>query len=234
VPVDAVIFDWGGTLSVWASLDVHETWRSPARHLAPEREDEITRALTELEAHHWRRVDESAVSFRLADLVEAALEVAGLEPDDELAHAAASAHLESWRPHIQHEADAADVLRALRDRGLAIGLLSNTHWPAWFHEDLLAADGLRDLIDVRCYTSDLDVMKPHPEAFRAVLDPLGVTDPSRAVFVGDRPVDDIGGAKALGMRAVLRRNPHVPHGTVLPDAEIDALSELVPLVDDWR
>ena len=229
-----MIFDWGGTLSVWASLDIHDTWRSPARHLAADREDEITRALTELEAHHWRRVDESAVSFRLAELVTAALEEAGLDADENLAHAAASAHLESWRPHIRHEPDAADVLESLRARGLAIGLLSNTHWPGWFHEELLATDGLLDLIDVRCYTSDLDVMKPHPDAFRAVLEPLGVEDPGRVVFVGDRPIDDIGGAKALGMRAVLRRNPNVPRGTTLPDAEIDSLSELVPLVDAWR
>jgi putative hydrolase of the HAD superfamily len=174
------------------------------------------------------------VSFRLAELIESAFAAAGLPHDEEIALAAASSHLESWRPHIEHQPDARGVLLALRERGIRIGLLSNTHWPAWFHDELLEMDGLLDLIEVRGYTSELHVMKPHPEAFRAVLDPLGIADAADAVFVGDRPIDDIGGAKGIGMRAVLRRNPHVPGGPVLPDAEIDSLSELLPLVDNWR
>lgn len=228
------MFDWGGTLSVHALLDIADMWRGPARHLAPDREDEITRLLFELEAHHWRSIEQTSVSFRLAQLIESAFAAAGLDHDDDVAVAAASAHLESWRPHIEHQPDARAVLEALRTRGVRIGLLSNTHWPAWFHDELLAMDGLLDLIDVRGYTSELHVMKPHPEAFHAVLDPLGVREPANAVFVGDRPIDDIAGAKGVGMRAVLRRNPHVPTGPVLPDAEIDSLSELLPLVDSWR
>jgi len=123
------------------------------------------------------------------------------------------------------------LLRALHQRGVRTGLLSNTHWPREWHERILARDGVLDLIDVRVYTSELAHTKPHAEAFRAVLGPLGVT-PADAVMVGDRPVDDIGGAKALGMRAVLLPNDQVPQG-VAPDATISSLSELLPLVDGW-
>jgi putative hydrolase of the HAD superfamily len=76
-------------------------------------------------------------------------------------------------------------------------------------------------------------MKPHPKVFRLALHQLGVSEPHRAVFVGDRPFDDIYGAKVNGMRAVLRRNRHVPPFDVDADAEIDQLSELLPLLDDW-
>jgi putative hydrolase of the HAD superfamily len=123
---------------------------------------------------------------------------------------AATHYLDAWTPHIRHEPDAADTLRALRRRGLRIGLLSNTHWPRAFHERFLARDGLAGLIDARLYTSELHVMKPHPQAFRAALDALEVSDPARAVFVGDRPFDDIFGARQAGLRAVLRTNPEVP------------------------
>ena len=41
-------------------------------------------------------------------------------------------------------------------------------------------------------------MVPHPSVFLAALEALGVSDPTRAVFVGDRPLDDISGAKASG------------------------------------
>jgi putative hydrolase of the HAD superfamily len=77
-------------------------------------------------------------------------------------------------------------------------------------------------------------MKPHPEAFRAALAALGVTDPGRAVFVGDRPFDDIHGARRSGLRPVLRRSADVPPYDVEPDATIDRLPELLPLLDGWR
>ena len=60
-------------------------------------------------------------------------------------------------------------------------------------------------------------------------------DPARAVFVGDRPRDDVHGAKQAGLRGVLRRNPEVPsYDAVQPDATIDALPELLRHVDAWR
>jgi beta-phosphoglucomutase-like phosphatase (HAD superfamily) len=75
----------------------------------------------------------------------------------------------------------------------------------------------------RRYTSELPHIKPHPEAFRAALDGLGVTDPTGVVMVGDRPIDDIDGAHALGMRTVWRRNHDVPAGRSDPDAVITEL-----------
>jgi putative hydrolase of the HAD superfamily len=74
--------------------------------------------------------------------------------------------------------------------------------------------------------------KPHPAAFRAVLQALDV-DPANAVFVGDRLYDDIYGAQTVGMRGVWRRDRDVPEYDVQPDAVIDRLPELIPLVDKW-
>ena len=59
-----------------------------------------------------------------------------------------------------------------------------------------------DLIDGAVYTSEIPWTKPHPEAFRAAMKTIGVTDPAECVFVGDRPYDDVHGAKSAGMRAV--------------------------------
>jgi FMN phosphatase YigB (HAD superfamily) len=44
--------------------------------------------------------------------------------------------------------------------------------------------------------------KPHETIFRALLAKLGV-EPGQAAMVGDQLEDDIGGARAVGMRAVL-------------------------------
>jgi FMN phosphatase YigB (HAD superfamily) len=45
------------------------------------------------------------------------------------------------------------------------------------------------------------VRKPRPEIFHLALDELGVK-PERALFVGDRLVADIRGARDVGMRTV--------------------------------
>lgn len=231
--IDAVIFDWGGTLSVYADIDLADMWRLAARHLAPEREDELTARLVAVEAATFDRARTDGLSTRLSEILTAASETLGLDVTEAVLEEAALHHLDSWTPHIRHDPDAPGVLEALRERGLRTALLSNTHWPRSFHEHFLERDGLAAYLDARLYTSEMSHVKPHAEAFAAALRAVGVDDPSRAVFVGDRPFDDVHGAKSNGLRAVLRRNAFVPGYDVEPDAVIDTLPELLPLVDSW-
>ena len=54
------------------------------------------------------------------------------------------------------------------------------------------------------------------------------------MFVGDRPYDDIHGAKSAGMRAVLITNSDVPaFEAAEPDAVITRLADLLGHVDRW-
>ena len=232
--VDAVVFDWGGTLSIYADIEMEDMWRLAARHLAPDREDEVCARLVAVEEASWARIAVDQRSTTLSSLLTLASAELGLDVAEAVLEEAATHHLDSWTPHVRHDPEALPVLAALKDRGMAVGLLSNTHWPRTFHEHFLERDGLSEVIDVRCYTSELDYTKPHPDAFATVLDALNVDEPERVVFVGDRPYDDIFGAQSVGMRAVLRPNPLVPGYEVEPDAVIEALPELVPTIDRWR
>lgn len=233
--IQAVIFDWGGTLTPFiAPEELEDVWLLAARHLAPDRPEELVRRLVEVEAGFWRRTLSDQRSFTLVDVLEAASREVGLDVAEALFEEAGVRHLDAWTPHVRHDPHAVDVLRALRERDLAIGLLSNTHWPRAFHERFLERDGLADLIDARLYTSEMPSMKPHPTAFRAALDALGIENASRAVFVGDRPWDDIVGATRAGLRAVHRPNAHVPdHSDARPAAVIHELRELVGVIDAW-
>jgi putative hydrolase of the HAD superfamily len=233
VPVEVVVFDWGGTLSLFADVDMEDMWRLAAKHLAPDREDELCARLVAVEEASWARIAVDQRSTTLTSLLTLASAQLGLDVADAVFEEAALRHLDSWTPHIRHDPDAGPVLQELRDRGLRIGLLSNTHWPRAFHEHFLERDGLNELIDVRCYTSELPFTKPHPEAFRAVLDALGVSRPDHAAFVGDRPYDDVYGARSLGLRTVLRPNPAVPPYEVEPDAVIETLRDLPEVVARW-
>ncbi|MEY2404768.1 MAG: putative hydrolase of the superfamily [Acidimicrobiaceae bacterium] len=232
--LEAVVFDWGGTLtagSTIVTLDLEDVWRASARRLDPDRVEELTAALFAAERHFWERTTTTLESGTLADLLLAASQEVGLDVTDALLEEAATHHLDAWTPHIEHDPDAAAVLTELRERGLRTALLSNTHWPRAFHEHFLERDGLAALLDARLYSSELHHMKPHPSAFIAALDAVGVSDPANAVFVGDRPYDDISGAKAVGMHTVLRANPYVPAFDVEPDAVIDGLLDLLAAID---
>lgn len=231
--VEAVVFDWGGTLATYADVEMIDMWRLAARRLAPDREDEVCARLVAVEEASWRRIAVDQRSTTLSSLLAAASDELGLDVAEVVLEEAATSHLDAWTPHVRHDPEGPAALQALRHLGVRTGLLSNTHWPRAFHEHFLERDGLAPFLDVRCYTSELEWTKPHPGAFQAVLAPLEVSDPGRAVFVGDRPYDDVHGAQRAGMRAVLRPNPLVPSYPVEPDATVTSLSELVTIVAGW-
>ncbi|MEY2467854.1 MAG: hypothetical protein QOF21_552 [Actinomycetota bacterium] len=232
-PIDAVIFDWGGTLSRWADQDVVDTlWRPAAEVLSAERADELHEALRDAENGTWQTLRAGQGSARLNEIVAAAAISAGLTNVDHLHGDAAEAYLNAWSPLIVHHPDALPVLAACKAIGLRTGLLSNTHWPAEFHNMLLARDGLDEYLDACVYTCDLTHMKPHPIAFRAALKAVGARA-SRTVFVGDRLHDDIYGAQQSGMRAVYATHGMEDDFDVTPDATITSLTELIPVLDGW-
>jgi putative hydrolase of the HAD superfamily len=126
-------------------------------------------------------------------------------------------------------------MRRLRADGIRIGVLSNTMWPRHVHQRVFVRDGIDGLIDGAVYSSEIDWTKPHREAFLAAMAAVGVSDPAACVFVGDRPYDDVYGAKQAGMRAVLIANSDVPaFADAEPDAVIRRLADLAPLVETWR
>jgi len=104
-----------------------------------------------------------------------------------------------WEVHANFELyeDAIPVLDELRGAGLKIGLLTNSsrdvHAFARHH-------GLE--VDAALGSLGHGKFKPHASIFRAVLELLEV-EPGDAVMVGDTVEDDIKGAQALGMRAIL-------------------------------
>ena len=225
--VRAVIFDWGGTLTPWHSVDHPALWREAcAPHYPAPTAAAIADAILAAEAEMWRRADAEQRSATLADVFAAA----GIEPGDGFL----DSYYRAWDPHTYTDPDAAPLLRELRRRGIRTGVLSNTMWPRTAHERVFARDSVLDLFDGAVYSSEIGWTKPHPEAFRAAMAAVGVTDPAACVFVGDRPRDDIYGAKSIGMRAVLVPNSDVPaHDSVVPDAVITRLADLPAHLERW-
>jgi putative hydrolase of the HAD superfamily len=104
-----------------------------------------------------------------------------------------------WQQHENFELyeDTIPVLDELRNAGLKVGLVSNS---ARDVRAFAVHHALR--IDAGLSSFQHGKTKPHESIFRAVLDLLEV-EPADAAMVGDTVEDDINGALAIGMRAVL-------------------------------
>jgi len=236
----AVIFDLGGTLVHFPSWDesAGEKWTASyaalrTLGLAPPDRDAYVQAMREAELGHWKRVEDEQWSGPPTGIVQEGFRRLGIAADERTLLTAMDGYAASTVGWSQLFPDTITTLVTLRGLGYRIGLLSNTWWAAEWHNADLAAHGCGALIDALVYTSDLPRSKPHPSVFLEAVDRLNV-EPAQAVMVGDRMIDDISGAQAVGMRGIWRRNAEtpVPDG-IRPDAVIEALAEVPPLVTGW-
>jgi len=230
--IDAVIFDWGGTLTRWHDVDFHaESLALAAAVTDVDHEVEVSQArLHAANQTVWGRSRDHQQSATIADLFTEA----GLAHDPDLLRA----YYDFWVPHTETDPDVAPLWEALRADGVRVGVLSNTIWPRAWHEGFFDRDGVRHLIDADVYTSEIPWTKPSPRAFGAALEAVGATDPARCVYVGDRLFDDVWGAQNAGMRAI-----HVPHSVIPPeqvghtegepDAVVHRLGEVLEVVRRW-
>ncbi len=84
------------------------------------------------------------------------------------------------------------------------------------------------------FSDELGVSKPNPRAFLTTLEGLGVS-PQAAVHIGDNPRTDVGGAQAVGMRAIRFDGSYRwPASEIQADGEIASYDELEPLLEQWK
>lgn len=232
--VDAVIFDWGGTLTPWHDIDLVAQWSAYAVVYDPA-DAQLAERLAAAEVGLWRE-QQSSRGANGTGTLEHVFAACGVDTSDERHGAALAAYLQAWEPHTLADPDARGLLEALRLAGLRIGVLSNTLWPRWHHEAVFSRDGLAPFIDAAVYSSEIPVAKPHADAFRAIIAQVRAT-PETSVFVGDRPWDDVHGAQQVGMRAIL-----IPHSRlgdqavdvdVTPDAVVARLGDVLHVVLAW-
>jgi putative hydrolase of the HAD superfamily len=228
-----VIFDWGGTLTPWHTVDIAEQWRTYARAYGGD--DALADRILEAERRAWARTRDDGGSSRLAEI----LDEAGVASDHPGVSAAQAAYEEFWEPHTFTDPEVGPLFAGLRERGIKVGVLSNTIWSREYHEAVFERDGVLHLIDGAVYSSEIEHAKPHPEAFAAALRAVDVDDPATAVYVGDRPYEDVHGAQRAGLRAVLVPHSDIPPDQqvpvdVQPDAVVQRLLDLLEVVDGWR
>jgi len=161
-------------------------------------------------------------------LVGEALDTLGITPAADLLHQLTVIAFGAEVDVPVVEPDTLAAIARLNQRGLALGCITNTILLEQGIADALVRLGLVRYLRSVVVSSAVGYRKPHRSLFVRALSELEVA-PREAVFVGDRLFDDISGAKAVGMRAVLThqyRQEPLDGASATPDAVIRRLDEL--------
>ncbi len=242
----AVIFDVDDTLLDWSG--VTRSWPESERpHL-----DSVVRYIHTVHpslpadtfVHEYTTRVQSAWASARSSLIAPHLGVILMDtaiklgvPDNAL-ETKALLNAYAWKPApgITVFPDVVEVLSALRDSGVQLGLITNSFHPSVLRDIELESLGLLHFFPkCRLTAADAGVLKPHSAIFLKALSELGI-EASESVYVGDNPVADVAGAQGAGMRAVLRvKSPPQPmlSGLIVPDAAVNTLHELLPVLDEW-
>jgi len=249
--LEAVLFDYGHTLVDFTVPEdaLHDVYGRIRLRLVEEANVELPAApeLVELVARRvTRAVDASYGRDRLLELdilalFEEALGALGFTPSAETVRWVAEVEHRALSAHLVSPPEIIATIAAIHDAGLKIGVVSNAHLlPDLMRENWMDL-GFGQFVDASVISSEIGKRKPHPAIFEAALRELGVA-PAAALFVGDRALDDVGGAHQMGMRAVLTTEFSGSTGRAAseeeaaallaekPELVVDSLPQILPYV----
>ena len=109
--------------------------------------------------------------------------------------------------------------------GARLALISDTAFsPGSVLRRVMERDDIARHFEVFVFSNETGLSKPHPEAFRMAIEPLG-GEPETSLHIGDIERTDIRGAKGIGMRTILYRNSRHLHKYNEEETEADGIME---------
>ncbi len=241
-PPRAIIFDLGETLVTFRGdpIQTHRAGCQRAygllwqRLALPMSLEEFQQRLLEIRRALFEKTFRELHQYTAADAFRELLSELGLEASGALIEEAVRRYFEPELQAYEPLPDARETLAHLKQRGFILAVLSNAS-DHRFIEDLVKLRGLAPYLDLVETSARLGVPKPHPRAFEAVLQALGVS-PAEALMVGDTLAMDIAGAQRAGMKAVwIPRDERAPfpfrrdvlQADARPDATLQRLRDLL-------
>jgi putative hydrolase of the HAD superfamily len=230
--IDTVLFDLDDTLH-----DDSTAYKKAARRVADDvaaargiDAEPLVRAYVAEANGFWKKLSQEHLTMPICDartqMWSDALVASGVPLDVALAQECADNYGRYRNEVLELFPGALELVIALRERGCAIGIVTNG-FAATHHQkvDLL---GLRPYIDGLFLADEMNMVKPDPEIFRYVCRALG-SEPARTAMVGDRYDRDIVGAGSIGLFTVLIDIHAIPlpDGAVPPDAVVNGVGDVL-------
>ncbi len=228
--IEIVLFDLDDTLH-----DDTFAYRSAAEEVAREVAAEHgIDALALMDAYiaeaegFWHRLTADDLKVKLASIRasmwQSALESVGAGGDPDLARISAERYNAYRTKYFTLFPGAVDLLRALRERGVKLGIVTNGLSET--HREKIALLQISEYFDAIFLSDEVGMVKPDPLLFAHACRTLGGA-PARSAMVGDRYDRDIRGALDAGLYTIWLnvRDESLPPGATPPDATVASIVE---------
>ncbi|MBV9719185.1 MAG: HAD family hydrolase [Candidatus Eremiobacteraeota bacterium] len=175
----------------------------------------------------WHRLSPQDLNVKLASIRasmwQSALESVGVA-DAALAQQSAERYNAYRVKYFTLFPGAIDVLRALRERGMKLGIVTNGLSET--HREKIALLQISEYFDAIFLSDEVGMVKPDPLLFAHACRVLGGA-PAHAAMVGDRYDRDIKGAIQAGLYTVWLnvRSERLPPGAQAPDATCSSIAD---------
>lgn len=128
----------------------------------------------------------------------------------------------------------AEALQSLSDRYALMIVSDAIVTPGLGLRELLQNHGIAQHFSTFAFSDEVGHSKPHPDMFRKVLNASGL-QPHEVVHIGDRDHNDIKGAQAIGMKAILfTATRDVDREHTSADAICEDYADLVDTIKGWN
>jgi len=151
-------------------------------------------------------------------------------PEEDL-HRVADTIADVWQAHITVDPEALPVLKALKQRGKMVGLVSNFDHPPHVRR-ILSHSGLGNIFDTTIISSEVGIQKPDPAIFALALQQTGIS-PHDALYVGDTEAD-VAGALAARLHPIFIKRPVNGTGSEALDFQVAYANENLPDYRSWN
>ena len=230
MPTRAVIFDLYGTLVELPSMDVRRALLAEMAAAMDIPRDAFVGAW--MEGFWERQVGFFGTEERHLEHIAGRV---GVTPDPRRVARAAEVALTFDRESLQAtRSDAVDTLRALKDAGLRLGLISNCGVGI---PKVWAECSMAPYIDVPVFSATARLKKPDPRIYQLALRGLGAA-PQDTLYIADGMDDELTGARNVGIAPILLQSPdEAPHderraeGMAWTGATIERLQEVLGYVE---
>lgn len=234
-----IIFDMGSTLiefenSNWTVLGERSARRSydflKEKGLISLDFDPYCSILGELISSAFELSEQNLEEFRFEDLAMDIFKQLHLEIKDGDYSGFLNVYYQPVTEQVTLIQGAVETLKYFKEKGYKLGLVSNTIFPGRFHLIELKRFGLFPYLDSILFSSEVGYKKPHPAIFIQCLERLKM-EADQSVFIGDKLIEDVGGAKNVGMKGILKYKEGRDYtASITPDGTVRNLAELPGMI----
>lgn len=210
--IRAVVFDLDGLLVDSEPLQAW-AWDVYARRFGATLRDDVLARMLGL-----RAVDASGVFVEMLGL-PVTPDVAMRERDE--------IFLEAASGRIAAHRGAAELVEALRERGVPLALATSGH--RWYVDLALASAGLSGRFDVEVTGDQVERGKPHPDIYLRAAELLPAP-PEHCLALEDAP-NGVRAARAAGMVCFAVPESGVPAGVDAADEVLGSLRQVLPMLE---